>query len=101
MELKEAAIKLEALGNPTRLAIYNGLVQAGDNGSTVGDLREYLDIPASTFSHHIARLVNAGLLTQERESRSLICRANHSNMDALMEFLVLNCCAEDWYIQSE
>ena len=100
MELEYAAKQLEALGNPTRLAIYRDLVQAGVGGSTVGEIREALEIPASTLSHHISTLVNAGLITQERDSRSLICRVDHTNMDSLMEFLVINCCTEDWYIQS-
>jgi len=99
MELETAAKQLEALGNPTRLAIYRDLVQAGQKGSPVGEIREKLDIPASTLSHHIAKLVQAGLLTQERESRSLVCRADSANMDKLMTFLVQNCCTEDWYIE--
>ena len=99
MELNNAAKQLEALGNPTRLAIFRDLVQAGADGSPVGEIRDALDIPASTLSHHIAKLVTAGLLTQERDSRSLICRVDHSNMDELMEFLVQNCCTEDWYIE--
>ena len=100
MELEYAAKQLEALGNPTRLAIYRALVQAGNNGSPVGGIREKLDIPASTLSHHIAKLVQAGLLTQERDSRSLVCRLDYANMESLMAFLVNNCCSEEWYIQS-
>jgi ArsR family transcriptional regulator len=101
MKLKNAAIKLEALGNPTRLAIFRVLVKNGRQGSPVGQIRESLGIPASTLSHHISKLVNAGLLSQERDSRSLICTVDHANMDSLMEFLVNNCCTEDWYIQPE
>jgi len=101
MELENAAKQLEALGNLTRLAIYRQLVQAGPGGSPVGEIREQLDIPGSTLSHHIAKLVNAGLLTQQRDSRSLVCRVNSENMDALMTFLVQNCCSEDWIIQSD
>jgi len=100
MKLEYASKQLEALGNPTRLAIYRGLVQTGHKGSTVGEIRENLGIPASTLSHHIARLVHAGLLTQERDGRSLFCRVDYSNMEALMAFLVHNCCTEDWFIQS-
>jgi len=100
MKLENAAKQLEALGNPIRLEIYRSLVQTGQEGSTVGTIRETLDIPASTLSHHIARLVQAGLLTQERDSRNLVCRVDNSNMDELMRFLVQNCCTEEWYIQS-
>jgi DNA-binding transcriptional ArsR family regulator len=99
MNIETAAKQLEALGNLTRLEIYRKLIKAGPGGLPVGDIREAIDIPASTLSHHIAKLVNAGLLIQERESRSLICSAAYENMDTLMEFLVNNCCSEDWIIQ--
>ena len=95
MKLEQAARQLEALGNLTRLAIYRGLIQVGREGSSVGEIRKKLEIPASTLSHHIARLVQEGLISQERESRILYCKADFQNMDALMTFLVQNCCAED------
>ena len=99
MELENAAKQLEALGNPTRLSIFRKLVDAGADGCPVGEIRDILDIPASTLSLHISKLINAGLLTQERDSRSLICRVDHATMDSLMEFLVQNCCTEDWIIE--
>jgi DNA-binding transcriptional ArsR family regulator len=101
MKLENAAKQLEALGSSTRLAIYRKLVQAGEQGSSVGEIKAELDIPGSTLSHHIAKLVNAGLLSQQRDSRSLVCTVDHESMDELMEFLVQNCCTEDWIIQSE
>ncbi|MGB5748410.1 MAG: helix-turn-helix domain-containing protein, partial [Desulfobacterales bacterium] len=64
-------------------------------------IRDALNIPASTLSHHIAKLVNAGLLSQQRDSRSLVCRAEDASMDNLMEFLVQNCCSENWTIQAD
>jgi DNA-binding transcriptional ArsR family regulator len=99
MKLEYAAKQLEALGNPTRLTIFRLLIRAGDEGSTVGEIRQRLEIPASTLSHHIAKLVNTGLVTQERDSRSLNCRADFKNMDALMAFMVRNCCTEDSRVQ--
>ena len=101
MKSATATKQLEALGNLTRLAIYRSLVQAGPQGNTVGEIKTELDIPGSTLSHHIAKLVNAGLLSQQRDSRSLVCTVDNENMDELMEFLVQNCCTEDWIIQSE
>ena len=100
MKLEEAARQLEALGNVTRLEIYRDLVQAGDEGNPVGKIRDKLDIPASTLSHHISKLVQTGLITQERVSRSLVCRADAANMDALVMFLAHNCCADDSSIWS-
>ena len=99
MKLENAAKQLEALGNPTRLAIFRLLIRAGNKGSTVGEIRERLDIPASTLSHHIAKLVHTGLVSQERDSRSLNCIADFKNMDDLMAFLVRNCCTGDSRVQ--
>lgn len=58
----------------------------------VGELQANLDIPASTFSHHISRLVHVGLVSQERQGRSLVCRANYSLMSMLLRFLQDECC---------
>ena len=58
----------------------------------MGRLQELLGIPGSTLSHHIARLVRVGLVSQERRSRVLICRAEYARMDALLGFLGEECC---------
>jgi DNA-binding transcriptional ArsR family regulator len=94
MKLDDAAAHLEALGNPTRLRVYRLLVRAGDAGMTVGRLQERLDIAASTLSHHLKALVTVGLVTQERDSTTLICRANYPVMHALVGFLADECCVE-------
>ena len=101
MDIELAGKHLEALGNPTRLAIFRYLVKDAADGCTVGEIKQNLDIPASTLSHHVAKLVNTGLISQHRESRNLVCKVDHDNMDKLMEFLVNNCCTEDWYIQPD
>ncbi len=95
MKLESAAAQLEALGNPTRLAIYRILIEAGCAGSPVGDVRERIGIPGSTLSHHISKLVQAGLVVQERESRTLCCKANFKTMESLLAFLLQDCCVAD------
>jgi hypothetical protein len=53
MKLEAAAKQLEALGNPTRLAIYGVLVRRGDDGCPVGEIRKKLDIPGiDAFAPH-------------------------------------------------
>ncbi len=94
MKLEEAASQLEALGNTSRLSIYRTLVHAGHAGLPVGRLQEKLGIAASTLSHHIRRLVDVGLVTQERQATTLICRANYSVMDTLIGYLANECCAD-------
>lgn len=94
MNLADAATRLEALGNPTRLAIYRLLVRAGDSGVPVGRIQSQLDVAASTLSHHLKSLLIVGLVTQERAGTVLYCRANYPMMQGLVDFLVAECCTD-------
>lgn len=94
MNIEQAARQLEALGNPTRLQIYRTLVRAGHAGLAVGGLQERIGIAASTLSHHLRRLVETGLVTQERQATTLICRAHYPGMNALIGYLADECCAD-------
>lgn len=94
MNVEVAAKQLEALGNPTRLAIYRTLVRAGDTGLPVGQVQERLGLVASTLSHHLHRMILTGLVSQERQATTLICRANYPAMHSLVGFLVNECCAD-------
>lgn len=93
--MDDAAARLEALGNRTRLQIYRALVRAGRPGMPVGRLQEKLKIPASTLSHHIKTLVSVGLVSQVRESTTLVCHANYDEMRGLVDFLAAECCADE------
>ena len=93
MDLNTAANALRELGHPTRLGIYRELVKAGHNGLPVGELQKRLGIPASTLSHHLSALISAGLINQERQSRTLFCRPCYAQLEQLMAFLTEECCA--------
>jgi len=95
MKIDDAAARLEALGNRTRLQIYRALVRAGHAGMPVGRLQEKLKIPASTLSHHIKSLVSVGLVSQVRESTSLVCHANYDTMRGLLDFMAAECCVDE------
>ena len=94
MKLEIAASQLEAIGNPTRLQLYRVLVRAGDEGMPVGSVQQKLGIAASTLSHHLRKLVDVGLVTQERQATTLICRAHYPAMQTLIGFLADECCAD-------
>lgn len=94
MKLEKAAKQLEALGNPTRLKVYRALVRAGEGGMPVGRLQDKIGIAASTLSHHLHRLILTGLVSQERQATTLICRANYEVMGDLLGFLADECCAD-------
>lgn len=92
MEVSDATKAFAALGNETRLRLLRLLVQAGDDGLTVGALQRLVDVPASTHAHHLAILARAGLIVQERQGREVITRADFAGIRALTAFLTEACC---------
>ena len=60
---------------------------------TAGAIAEALGVPNSSLSFHLAQLTRAGLIRQERQSRSLIYTADYAVMNALLGYLTENCCA--------
>lgn len=92
MDMKSAIDALGALAQEHRLTLFRLLVQAGEGGMTAGAIAEQLGVPNSSLSFHLAQLRVAGLITQERQHRSLIYRANYPAMNGLVDFLTENCC---------
>ena len=83
---------LSALAQEHRLALFRLLVQAGPQGMSAGAIADALDVPNSSLSFHLASLTRAGLVRQERQSRSLIYSANYPAMNDLVGYLMENCC---------
>ena len=90
----QVASKLGSLGSPVRLRLIRLLVRAGDEGLTVGELQRRLGLAASTHAHHLAALVKAGLVKQERRSREIICTADFTALKGLGEYLLDQCCLD-------
>lgn len=95
LDLERTAACMEALGNPTRLAIYRLLVRAGGAGRSVGRIQEALSVPASTLSHHMKHLEMVGLVLRRREGTTHLCQANFAAMNAVVDFLTEECCRDD------
>ena len=84
--------RLAALAQPTRLAVFKLLVEAGRDGLPAGAIGERLGLAPATLSFHLAQLSQSGLLTSERDGRSIIYFANYSAMEELIGYLTQNCC---------
>ncbi len=84
---------LGALAQEHRLALFRLLVQAGESGMAAGAIAAALDVPASSLSFHLAHMERAGIIQRLRRGRSLIYSANYSAMNALVSYLMENCCA--------
>lgn len=98
---RATASKLASLGSPIRLRLIRLLVRAGDDGLTVGELQRRLQLPASTHAHHLAALVKAGLVRQERRSREIVCTADFRAIRGLGEYLLDQCCVDAKQIESD
>ena len=93
MEAPSAIAALGALAQEHRLALFRLLVQAGAEGMAAGAIAEALGVPNSSLSFHLAQLTRAGLIRQERRGRSLVYAADYGAMNALVAYLMENCCA--------
>jgi len=93
MDASSAIGALGALAQEHRLALFRLLVQAGEDGMPAGAIAAALGVPNSSLSFHLAHLTRAGLIRQERRSRSLIYRANYAAVNNLVGYLMENCCA--------
>lgn len=95
IDLACAASAFAALGSEQRLAVMRSLVRAGDEGLSIGELGKRSGVTGSTLTHHVKILSQAGLVTQERQGRSIICAAvAYDQVRCLSEFLLKECCAD-------
>jgi DNA-binding transcriptional ArsR family regulator len=90
--LDRHAEQLSALGHPIRLKILRFVVQSGADGAAAGDIQKHVDMPASTLSHHLKRLVDAGLLSSRAEGTFHYYTADYPALHALTDYLWEDCC---------
>lgn len=88
----QAVQALAALAQSSRLAVFKALVVAGRSGRTPTELAAALSLTGPALSFHLKELLRAGLVTQERDGRRLIYRAELVQMNALLAYLTENCC---------
>lgn len=92
METKDAVAALAALAQPSRLAVFRTLVQAGPAGLPAGRVAELTGIAPSSLSFHLKELSHAGLTDARPEGRFVIYTARFETMNALLGYLTDNCC---------
>lgn len=91
-KLERHAEQLSALGHPVRLTILRFVVQAGTDGAAAGDIQTHVDLPASTLSHHLKRLLDAGLLASRSEGTFHYYTADYAVLRTLTDYLWEDCC---------
>lgn len=93
----------EALASSTRMKILGALrekrLKCGDPDDcdlsrrccNVGELAESLGLTQPTISHHLKELRRAGLITTEKEGRSVYCSLDDGRFQELSDFLQSFC----------
>lgn len=92
METNHALASLSALGQDTRLDVFRLLVKAGTDGMLAGEIGQALDVRQNTLSANLSILLNAGLVRNQREGRTIRYFADMDGMRALLAFLMEDCC---------
>lgn len=88
----DAVRALAALAQSARLRIFRALVGVGSGGLTPSQLSSDLGCPPTALSFHLKALLQAGLISQQRNGRHLIYRAEFAAMNTLLGFLTDHCC---------
>ena len=92
MDTSDALCAFAALGQPTRLDAFRLLIRAGPDGMVAGEIGAALDVRQNTLSANLSVLLNAGLVRNEREGRSIRYRADMEGLRGLLAFLLEDCC---------
>ena len=81
-----------ALAHPTRLAVFRLLVRHMPEGVPALKIAERLEARPSTLSGHLGILKRAGLVTSTRHQREIRYTANLQAINAMVGFLLSECC---------
>lgn len=92
MDTKQAISAFAALSQETRVDVFRLLVKAGSKGMLAGEIGERLNVKQNTMSANLAILLNAGLVKNERQGRSIRYFADFQGMRGLLAFLMEDCC---------
>jgi DNA-binding transcriptional ArsR family regulator len=83
----DIAVVLRVLADPTRRAVFEQIVEAGE--LTVGALTERNDVSQPAISQHVRVLKEAGLLDERREGRLIHYRSEPRGLAPLVDWFGL------------
>lgn len=89
-ESERIAVKLKALADPMRLRVMSHVAAQGCESVCACDLVDVLGISQPTISHHMKKLVEAGLLTREQRGKWAHYTVVREAFTELRRFLTLD-----------
>jgi len=92
MDISKEIMSFGALSQETRLEAFRLLVRHEPEGLPAGEIARLLGIPHNTMSAHLSVLARAELVLSQRQSRSIIYRANLNRVQEIIRFLINDCC---------
>ena len=92
MESNTVTSAFSALSQKTRLDVFRLLIKAETTGLLAGELGERLDVKQNTMSANLTVLLNAGLVRNERQGRTIRYFADFEAIQGLLAFLMEDCC---------
>lgn len=92
MDKTNALSAFSALSQPTRLDAFRLLIEAGEGGLAAGDIADRLNVRQNTLSANLSVLLNAGLVSNQREGRTIRYFADTKGLQGLLGFLLNDCC---------
>jgi len=91
--MTDMAKVFKALGDPTRLAIFELVRECGRDGCTedeaadsLSGIAERFSLSLSTVSHHVKELRTSGLIICEKQGQRLYCRVAPEVLEELGRF---------------
>ncbi|MEM7303681.1 MAG: metalloregulator ArsR/SmtB family transcription factor [Pseudomonadota bacterium] len=95
MDTNKSLSAFAALSQETRLEVFRLLIKAGSKGLLSGDISERLDVKPNTMSANLTVLLNAGLVRNARQGRTIRYFADFDAVRGLLAFLMEECCGGD------
>ena len=77
------------------ITVRYGMRRAGqrvEEAAPAGEIQAHVDLPASTLSHHLKRLVDAGVMQTRGEGTFHYYSADYSALRKLTDYLWEDCC---------
>ncbi|MGC8201681.1 helix-turn-helix domain-containing protein [Aliiroseovarius sp. PTFE2010] len=84
--------RLTILGHPQRMAVLRLLMRRYPDQLPAGEIATVLRLKANTLSIYLSALREAGLISQQRRGKSVLCQANVMGVQQIVDYLFIDCC---------